>query len=65
MCLAQGHNTLTPVRLKPSAPQSRVNTLPLSHCAPPNGKVTTSQLDLTNENQEVSLFPAGIVSKLS
>ena len=24
-----------------------------------NGKVTTSQLDATNENQEVSAFPAG------
>ena len=23
------------------------------------GKVTTSQLDITNESQEVSLFPAG------
>ena len=24
-----------------------------------NGKVTNSQLDITNESQEVSLFPAG------
>ena len=24
-----------------------------------NGKVTTSQLDITNESQEVRLFPAG------
>ena len=24
-----------------------------------NGKVTTSQLDITNESQEVSPFPAG------
>ena len=24
MCLAQGHNTVTPVRLEPAAPQSRV-----------------------------------------
>ena len=24
MCLAQGHNTVTPVRLKPAAPQSLV-----------------------------------------
>ena len=24
MCLAQGHNTVTPVRLKPAAPLSRV-----------------------------------------
>ena len=24
MCLAQGHNTVTPVRLKPAAPRSRV-----------------------------------------
>ena len=24
MCLAQGHNTVTPVKLKPVAPQSRV-----------------------------------------
>ena len=35
MCLAQGYNAVTPVRLKPTAPRSRVNTLPLSHCAPP------------------------------
>ena len=25
MCLAQGHNTMTPVRLKPTTPQFRVN----------------------------------------
>ena len=24
-----------------------------------NGKVTTTQLDITNESQEISLFPAG------
>ena len=30
MCLAQGHNTVTPVRLEPAAPQ----TPPLSHCTP-------------------------------
>ena len=24
-----------------------------------NGKVTTSRLDISNENQDVSLFPAG------
>ena len=24
MCLAQGHNTVAPVRLRPTAPQSRV-----------------------------------------
>ena len=42
-----------------------VSSQTLYHCAPANGKVTTSQLDITNENQEVSLFPAGIVSKLS
>ena len=24
MCLAQGHNTVTPVRLEPAAPRSRV-----------------------------------------
>ena len=34
ICLAQGHNTLTPVRLKPAAPRSRASTLPLSHCPP-------------------------------
>ena len=32
------------------APQLTQNT---------NGKVTTSQLDITNERQEVSPFPAG------
>ena len=34
MCLAQGHNVVTQVRLEPMAPRFRVNTLPLSHCAP-------------------------------
>ena len=35
MCLAQGHNAVTPVRLEPAVPQSRVkHSLPLSHCAP-------------------------------
>ena len=32
MCLAQGHNAVTPVRLKPAAP--RVSSQALSHCAP-------------------------------
>ena len=38
MCLAQGHNTVTLVKLEPVAPPSRVKlstTEPLSHCAPP------------------------------
>ena len=34
MSLAQGHNTVTPVRLKPAAPRLKSSTLPLSHCAP-------------------------------
>ena len=33
MCLAQGHNAVTPVRFEPAALRSRV-TLPLSYCAP-------------------------------
>ena len=40
MCLAQGHSTVTPVRLKPAAPRSRVKhstTEPLrSHDLGPN-----------------------------
>ena len=32
MCLAHGHNAVTPVRLKPAA--TRSSSLPLSHCAP-------------------------------
>ena len=65
MCLAQGHNTLTPVRLEPSAPQSRVKhstTEPLHSCQWESDNVTIRH---QNENQEVSLFPAGIVSTLS
>ena len=31
MCLAQGHNNVTPLRLEPPIPQS--STLSLSHCA--------------------------------
>ena len=34
MCLAQGHNTLTPVSLQPITPRLKSSTLPLSHCAP-------------------------------
>ena len=34
MCLAQGHNTVTLVRLEPAAPPLQSSTLPLSHCAP-------------------------------
>ena len=34
MSLAQGHNTMTPVRLKPAAFGLESSTLPLSHCAP-------------------------------
>ena len=30
-----------------------------------NGKVTTSQLDITNESQEVSPFPAGDQSNIN
>ena len=33
MCLAQGHNAVTPVRLEPFGLES--STLPLSHCPPP------------------------------
>ena len=32
--LLKDHNTVTPLRLKPAAPLSRANTLPLSHCTP-------------------------------
>ena len=35
MCLAQGHSTMTLMRLEPATPQSGdKSTLPLSHCAP-------------------------------
>ena len=36
MCLGQGHNAVTPVRLKPAAPRSRVkhSTTELSTCTP-------------------------------
>ena len=38
--------------------RNRYNQVPhLTHDT--NGKVTTSQLDFTNESQEVSPFPAG------
>ena len=38
--------------------RSRYNQVPHS-TQDTNGKVTNSQLDTTNENQEVSPFPAG------
>ena len=34
MCLAQGHNTLTPVRLNPRHFCLQSSALPLSHCTP-------------------------------
>ena len=34
MCLAQGHNAVTPVRLKPTALGLESSILPLSHCTP-------------------------------
>ena len=33
MCLAQGHNAVTQVRLEPATPRFESSTLPLSHCA--------------------------------
>ena len=33
MCLAQGHNTVTPVKLKSQPLSLKSSTLPLSHCA--------------------------------
>ena len=38
MCLAQGHNAVTPVRLEPAAPQPQVKH---STTEPPNGNVVT------------------------
>ena len=35
MCLAQGHNTVTLVKLEPVVPRLESSSLPLSHCAPP------------------------------
>ena len=32
--LAQGHNTVTPVRLEPTALSHESSTIALSHCAP-------------------------------
>ena len=34
MCLTQGHNIVTPVRLEPAPFCLKSSTLPLSHCAP-------------------------------
>ena len=34
MCLAQGHNAVTPVSLEPATLSLESSTLPLSHCAP-------------------------------
>ena len=47
MCLAQGHNTVTPVRLEPVAPRSGVTTLPLSHSAPYIGIMSPSTLGVS------------------
>ena len=50
MCLAQGHNTVTPVRLGPAAPWSRVKhstTEPL--CSPP------ALLKFKSQNLHVSI----------
>ena len=34
MCLAQGHNAVTTVRLEPAALRSQVKHSTMSHCAP-------------------------------
>ena len=36
MCLAQRHNTVTPLRLQPGSLCLESSSLPLSHCAPIN-----------------------------
>ena len=42
MCLAQGHNAVTPVRLEPAAPQSRVKN---STTEPPLKSRSLARLD--------------------
>ena len=55
---------VTKYRLSISKVRKRINNRNRYNQAPhltqnTNGKVTTSQLDITNESQEVSPFPAG------
>ena len=62
--MLQTSNSYQPVKLhtierKREKIRNRYNQAP--HLADDtNGKVTTSQLDITNQSQEVSPFPAGI-----
>ena len=57
MCLAQGHNTLTPVK-------RWYNQIP-HPTQDINGKVTNSQLNTTNESQEVSPSPGDHKAQLT
>ena len=61
----QSHDFLTPIRgkrrikvSKGAKISSRYNQVP-HPTQDTNGKVTKSQLDTTNESQEISPFPAG------
>ena len=49
---------IPPVRSKGAKIRNRYNQVP-HQTQDTNGKVTNSQLDTTNESQEVSPFPAG------
>ena len=69
MCLAQGHNAVTPVRLEPAAPRSRVKhstTEPLgSHMSQHDRKIV--DLDIKNRLKVVQVshwFTKGLISSL-
>ena len=58
-CPAKGHFKVALVKVSKGAKiRSRYNQVP-HPTQDTNGKVTNSQLDTTNESQEVSSFPAG------
>ena len=57
MCLAQGHNAVTPVRLEPAAPQSQVKhstTEPLPSLFFVCDNLNANSMDLDQDLQNVS-----------
>ena len=68
MCIVQGHSTVPPVSPEQTTSRSQIKKEAkirnrynqAQHLTQEtNGKVTTLQLDITNESLEVSPFPTG------
>ena len=73
MCLAQGHNAVTLVKLEPAVPPSRVKLSTTSHCVPPILLLQRERQALPNAHEGVEVYkvskpapgPEVITSQLS